>query len=261
MQILVTGASGVLGGAMLSRLRPEGHDVRGTSRRPNRQGWFAADMATGDGLAEAVAGVDAVVHLASATTRYRNAGEVDVAGTRRLVTAAAQAGVRHLVYVSIVGVDRVPFGYFRHKLAAEAVVRSGPVPWSILRVTQFHQLLDERLLPAAGRLGVVLGDPEIAVQPVDPRDVADRIADLLAAGPSHAVENYGGPEVLPYADIVKPWLRARGRRRPLLMLRLPGRMMRAMRAGALTTMDRPTGIRTWREYLTEKYGPVADSQA
>ncbi|GAA4677856.1 nucleotide-diphosphate-sugar epimerase [Phytohabitans rumicis] len=219
------------------------------------------DLATGEGLAEAVAGLDAVVHLASATRQYRKAAAVDVAGTRRLVTAAAQAGVRHVVYVSIVGIDRVPFGYYKHKLAAEQVVRSGPVPWTILRATQFPQLLDERLLPMASTLGVLLGDPEVKMQLVDPRDVADRIAGMLAAGPSRAIEEYGGPEVLTFAEIVEPWLRARGKRRPVLRLRLPGATVRAMRAGALTTDAVPTGTRTWREYLAERYEPMRRSQA
>lgn len=260
MKVLVTGASGVLGQAVVPRLEQDGHDVRRTSRSA-RPGWVRADLATGEGLAEAVAGVDAVVHLASASTQYSKAGEVDVAGTRRLATAAERAGVRHFVYISIVGVDRIPFGYYRHKLAAEKVLQAGTVPWSILRATQFPQLVDERFLPLASRLGVLVADPGITVQLVDPRDVADRIAGLLAAGPSRRVEDFGGPEVQTSEEIVRAWLRATGKRRPVLSLRLPGKTSRAMREGALTTTAQPTGTRTWQEYLAERYTPVRDSQA
>lgn len=260
MKVLVTGASGVLGQAVVPRLEADGHEVRRTSRRP-RPGWVRADLATGQGLADAVAGMDAVVHLASATRQYRKAGEVDVAGTRRLATAAARAGVRHFVYVSIVGIDRIPFGYYQHKLSAEKVVQAGQVPWSILRATQFPQLVDEHFLPLASRLGVLVADPGIAVQLVDPRDVADRIAGLLATGPSRTVEDYGGPETQTWEEIVRSWLRATGKRRPVLSLRLPGKAARAMRTGALTTTAQPTGTRTWPEYLADRYAPVRDSQA
>ncbi|MDQ7907008.1 SDR family oxidoreductase [Phytohabitans sp. ZYX-F-186] len=256
----MTGASGVLGQAVVPRLEQAGHEVRGTSRRP-RPGWVKADLATGEGLAEAVTGMDAVVHLASATTRYNKAGEVDVAGTRRLAAAAERAGVGHFVYISIVGIDRIPISYYRAKLAAEKVLQAGPVPWSILRATQFPQLVDERFLPLASRLGVLVADPGIAVQLVDPRDVADRIAALLAAGPSRRVENLGGPAVQTSEEIVRSWLRATGKRRPVLSLRLPGKTARAMRGGLLTTPDQPTGTRTWQGYLAERYGPVRDSQA
>ncbi|MEH1124613.1 SDR family oxidoreductase [Micromonospora sp. CPCC 206061] len=253
----MTGATGTLGRAVVPRLRADRYEVRGTSRRATSGSgveWVVADLGTGAGVDQAVAGVDAVVHLASATTQYRRAGDVDVAGTRRLVEASARAGVRHVVYVSIVGIDKVPLGYYRHKLAAERVVRKAAVPWSILRATQFPQLLDERLLPAASVLGVVLGDDGVTIQPVDPRDVADRLADLLKAGPTQSVEDFGGPEILRYDDVVRPWLRARGKRRRVLRLRFPGGIARAMRAGALTTTARPTGTRTWQDYLAERYG-------
>lgn len=252
MRILVTGASGVLGRAVVPRLEEVGHDVRRTSRYP-KAGWVKADLATGEGLAEAVEGMDSVVHLASATKQYRKAGEVDVAGTRRLTTAAERAGVDHVVLVSIVGIDRIPLGYYRHKLAAEKVLQASDVPWSILRATQFPQLVDERFLPLVSRLGVLLADPGIAVQLVDPRDVADRIADLLATGPTRRVENFGGPEVQTSDEIVRSWLRATGKHRPVFSLRLPGRTPRAMREGALTTTDQPTGTRTWQDYLAERY--------
>jgi uncharacterized protein YbjT (DUF2867 family) len=133
------------------------------------------------------------------------------------------------------------------------VLQAGTVPWSILRATQFPQLVDEHFLPLASRLGVLVADPGITAQLVDPRDVAGRIAALLAAGPSRTVEDYGGPEVHTTEQIVRSWLRATGRRRPVLKLRLPGKTARAMRAGALTTTARPTGTRTWQEYLAERY--------
>ncbi|KAB1904530.1 NAD(P)H-binding protein [Micromonospora sp. AMSO1212t] len=254
MRVLVTGATGRLGRVAVPRLRDEGFTLRAMSRRP-RTGdgveWVTADLATGAGLAEAVAGVDAVLHLASSPQRRTH--DVDVLGTRRLAVAAGHAGVRHLVFVSIVGVDRVPLGYYRHKLAAEQVVAAGPVPWSVLRATQFPEFL-AGLLSGASRLGPVIGDRAVLAQPVDPGEVADRLAVLLLAGPSNRVEDFGGPEVLRFDEAARAWLAARRVRRPLLPVRIPGRLGRELRAGGLTTTATPAGTRTWADYLADTYG-------
>ncbi|MBM0236313.1 NAD(P)H-binding protein [Micromonospora sp. ATA32] len=256
MKVLVTGAGGTLGGAVLPRLLADGFAVRAMSRRrrsdPDEE-WVAADLATGEGVAESVRGMDAVVHLASAPNRGRHTYQVDVLGTRRLVVAAGQAGVRHLVYISIVGVDRVPFGYYRHKLAAEQVVSAGPVPWTVLRATQFPQFFDG-LLGMAGRLGPVIGDPAVLAQPVDPAELAARISHRLTTGPLRGVEEYGGPQVLRFDEAVRAWRSARHSRRPLLPVRIPGRLGRVLRAGALTTRATPTGTRTWADHLADTYG-------
>jgi uncharacterized protein YbjT (DUF2867 family) len=252
--VLVTGASGTLGGALLPKLARAGHETVSMSRRvPPGPGWVTADLASGAGLTEAVRGADAVVHLASATSRGAKAADTDVGGTRKLVAAAEQAGVRHLVYVSIVGIDRVPLSYYRAKLAAEEIVRAGGVPWTILRATQFPQLVDG-LLTASARFGVLLVDRSLMVQPVHPGDVAQRAVDALTAGPAAAVQEFGGPEVLGFGELARRWQQARGTSRPVLPLRVPGRIARAVRAGALTTAARPTGTRSWDDYLAQRYG-------
>ncbi|MFG1649141.1 SDR family oxidoreductase [Micromonospora sp. NPDC049275] len=254
MRVLVTGAGGRLGSDVLARLRDDGMSVRASSRRPRTGSdveWVVVDLATGDGLAEAVTGVDAVLHLASSPRGRTH--QVDVLGTRRLVVAAATAGVPHLVYISIVGVDRVPIPYYRHKLAAEQVVAAGPVPWSVLRATQFPQFLDE-LVAASARLGPVLGDRAVLAQPVDPGEVAARLAARLAAGPLGGIEEFGGPQVLRFDEAVRAWREARGSRRPLLPVRIPGRLGRELRAGGLVTEALPRGTRTWADHLADTYG-------
>jgi uncharacterized protein YbjT (DUF2867 family) len=256
MRILVTGASGRLGRVVLPRLRGAGFAVRALSRHPRADAgteWVAADLGTGAGLADALDGVTAVLHLASSSAGGRRGHRVDVLGTRRLVVAAERAGVRHLGFVSIVGVDRVTFPYYRHKLAAEQVVRAGPVPWSILRATQFPEFLEE-MLGRMSRLGPVLGDRALLVQPVDSGEVADRLVRRLAEGPSYAVEEFGGPQVLRFEEAVRAWRAARGSRRPLLPVRFPGRVGRVLRAGGLTTSATPTGVRTWADHLADTYG-------
>jgi uncharacterized protein YbjT (DUF2867 family) len=248
MTVLVTGASGNLGSAVLPRLVKEGHDVRPMSRRA-RPGWVAADLATGEGLREAVRGVDAIVHLASSPTKTRH---TDVEGTRRLLAEAKTAGVRHVLYVSIIGVDRVPLPYYRHKLAAERVVRDGGVPFTLLRAAQFPTLVDT-FLNVSSKLGPLLVDKRLRFQPAAVEDVADRIADLLADGPSDDVVEFAGPRSETLDVLAREWLAARGSRRPVWSIRVPGRFGRELRAGALTTAAQPTGTRTWRDYLEARY--------
>ncbi|MFI6161204.1 SDR family oxidoreductase [Micromonospora haikouensis] len=256
MKVLVTGATGGLGRVVLPRLHADGFAVRAASRRPRTGAeveWTVVDLATGAGLAEAVTGVEAVLHLASLPGGGRRTHQVDVLGTRQLAVTAGRAGVGHLVHVSIVGVDRVPFPYYRHKLAAERVIAEGPVPWSVLRATQFHPFLD-RLLTMSGRLGPVIGDRALLVQPVDPGEVAARLSARLSAGPLGDIEEYGGPQVLRFDEAAYAWRAARRSRRPLLPVRLPGRLGRALRAGGLTTSATPTGTRTWADHLAATYG-------
>jgi uncharacterized protein YbjT (DUF2867 family) len=248
MTVLVTGASGNLGSAVLPRLVKDGHDVRPMSRRA-RPGWVSADLATGEGLREAVHGVDAIVHLASSPTKTR---ETDVEGTRRLVAEAKAAGVRHIVFISIIGIDRVPLPYYRHKLATEQVIRDGGVPFTVLRAAQFPSLVDT-LLTFSSRLGPVLIDKRLRFQPVAVEDVADRIAGLLADGPAGGVVELAGPRAETLDTLAREWLAARGSRRPIWPLRVPGRFGRELRSGALTTAARPVGTRTWHDFLADRY--------
>ncbi|MEV0385277.1 NAD(P)H-binding protein [Nonomuraea sp. NPDC050643] len=249
--VLVTGGSGRLGRAVLDRLAGAGHEVRAVSRAPRAPAggvrWVTADLATGQGVAEAVTGVDVVLHLATAPYRGRYTLKVELGGTSALLAAARRAGVRHLVYVSIVGVDRVPWGYFRTKARAERLVQAGGVPWTVVRATQFHEFVDQAFRGLA-RVGVLVADPGIPAQPVDVRDVAAYLAALVEREPGGTVE-FGGPEVLTMAEAAGGWLQARGLRRPVLRLRLPGALGRAFRAGHLTTKAR-SGEITWSDYLS-----------
>ncbi|MEZ7132029.1 SDR family oxidoreductase [Nonomuraea sp. AD125B] len=252
-RVLVTGGSGRLGRATLEILKKEGYETRATSRsaRASEEGgvrWFGADLTTGRGLKEAVEGADVVVHLASAPYRGRYTRRVELDGTGALLAAARAAGVRHLVYLSIVGADRVPWGYFRVKVQAERLVRDGGVPWTVLRATQFHEFVEQALRGMA-RLGALVADPGIPAQPVDVRDVARRLTDVIEAGPRRGIEEFGGPEVLTMAEAAESWLRARGVRRPVLRMRVPGALGRGFRAGHLVTDARPTGELTWERYL------------
>ncbi|PZG19785.1 SDR family oxidoreductase [Nonomuraea aridisoli] len=259
MRILVTGATGTLGSAMVPALLRAGHEVRALSRsRRDGSGnvdWRWGDLISGDGVAEAVRDVDAIAHLATSGRKGR--GAVDIPGTRTLAILAREAGVPHLLLTSVVGADRAPHGYLKHKLEAEGVVAASGLGWTILRATPFHQWLHARLRGYRS-LPVLPVDRSLRWQPVHTGEVAARVAELLAAGPTGTAVDFGGPQVIDTGELVGTWLRAEGLRRLCPSVRYPGRLHAAQRAGALLTDAMPKGGITWHDYLLPRPAPALD---
>ncbi len=254
LTVLVTGGTGALGRQVVEQLREKGHRAVIFSRRPGQGDWVQGDLATGAGLAEAVRGMDAVVHAGSATTQPWRYRATDVEGTRRLLRLAREAGVRHLVYVSIVGMEGVRYPYYRHKLAAEAVVNEGIAPWSILRATQFHTLL-EIFLDGMSRLpGLMLVPFAWRFQPVDTHDVAARLVQLVSQEPGGLLPDFGGPEVRAFKEVALSYRAARRWRKRIANLPLPFQFSRRFAEGALLCPEHRDGTITWEQYLERRYG-------
>lgn len=247
---LVTGGTGTLGRAVVARLIAAGQPVRVLSRRTGRDDdtadeWAVGDLRSGAGLAEATSGVRAVVHCATDPL-----GSRDVAGTGRLVEAARSSGAPHLVYVSIVGVDLVPLPYYRTKLAVEQLIRRSGLPYSVLRATQFHDLLVGLFRPLA-RLPALPFPAGIRFQPVDVRDVAERLVLLATGEPTGRVDELGGPVEDSGVAFARQYLTAAGRHRPVLPIGLPGKVMRGLRAGGNLAPSHPDGVRSYSDFLAE----------
>jgi uncharacterized protein YbjT (DUF2867 family) len=187
-----------------------------------------------------------VVHMAS--DPRGDPWQVDVAGTRRLVEAVDRTRLRHLVYVSIVGVDRAPYSYYRAKFAAEQVLLASGLPVTLLRATQFHPLIDELLDQA--RRGPVLPVPMgWRVRPVDPGDVAAHVAELVSASPTGDVVEFGGPEEHSAADLARMWAGAHAPGTRVVATPLPGKLSSAFRDGAAVPSAGARGRRTYAEHL------------
>ncbi|MFC9687381.1 SDR family oxidoreductase [Kribbella sp. NPDC056951] len=233
--ILVTGGTGRLGRPTVERLRAAGHTVRVLSRRTG-SGLMTGDLSTGDGIAAAVDGVDLVVHLATGL------GRRDVQQARTLLSATPAA--THVIYMSIVGVDEIPLSYYRYKLEAERLVEAHPAH-TILRATQFHSLLDKIFslkLPA-------LFAPAAMLQPIAVEDIAARLTELVADPIPGRAADIGGPESVSIPDLARTWKAARNSRRPVVPLRIPGKIFRAYTAGSALVPGPPYGTITFADYL------------
>lgn len=246
MDVLVTGGTGRLGQLLAEPLRAAGHTARSMSRRGTGPGGVRGDLASGRDLSTAAGGAELIVHTAS--DPRGNPWEVDVAGTRRLVEAVDRARLRHLVYVSIVGVDQIPWGYYRAKFAAEQVLAASGLPVTLLRATQFHGFVDQ-LLGMAHR-GPVLPVPRgWRLAPVDAGEVAAHIAELAGASASGGVVEFGGPDDRFAAELAQEWADRHAPETRVLALPVPGRLSTAVRDGAAVPSGGARGRRTYAEHL------------
>lgn len=275
MIVLVTGASGSVGEHVMTALARDGRaTARGMTRREPvpaaelRVEWAVADLASGEGVEEAVAGVDAIVHLASDYPRP----DSDVPATRTLLALAAAAGVSHFTYLSIVGIERIPLPYYGWKVAAERIVREAAVPWTIVRSTQFHSFVDHYLATLAGLPIPGVLPATLLFQTVDEQEVGERLARLTLDAPNdesiagREIE-IAGPEVLPLAEMAAAWYDARRRPRTALPVELreasmgfePEAWVGEVLTGFARGENTPAGAHergevTWHAYVARRYG-------
>jgi uncharacterized protein YbjT (DUF2867 family) len=254
-KVTVTGGRGVLGRALVPLLQAEGDEVTSLTRRPDAQlpgsiRRIVGDLASGAGLDAAVRDAGVIVHLA--TSPFRPA-RVDADGTRALVEAITRrGGGAHLVYASIVGVDQIPWPYYKRKRQAEVQVANSGLPFTIQRATQFHDLMLMAMVSAA-RAPVLLVPAGTSCQPVDAADVAQRLAEIVRTGPVNGfAADLGGPQILDAAELARDVVAAIGARRPVRPIWIPGRVGAGFRAGHHLAAGTLRGALTWRAYLEDR---------
>jgi uncharacterized protein YbjT (DUF2867 family) len=261
--ILVTGGTGTLGRLVVARLRDTGRDVVVLSRGRREHGdaiaqdgndirFVACDLATGDGIEAALEGVETVLHLAGSA-------KGDEVKAQHLVGAASRARVKHMVCISVVGADTIPvvtaldrmmFGYFASKLAAERIVAGSGLPWTTLRATQFHQLT-LRTIGGMARMPVIPVPAGFSFQPIDADEVAARLVELALGAPAGLVPDIAGPRAYEMNELIRGYLQAVGKHRLLVPMHMPGGAARAIRSGANLAPDRAVGRRSWEAFLAD----------
>ncbi|AQA24591.1 NADH(P)-binding family protein [Rhodococcus sp. MTM3W5.2] len=248
--VLIAGGTGTAGAAAVAELRSRGHRVLTLSRH-SPEGPAAdhvtADLLTGEGLAAALDGVDAVISAVNGQTRQTRPVFTD--GARNLVRAAEAAGVRRAVLLSIVGVDRVRFSYYEALTEQEGIYSASGLDVRIVRSTQFHQLL-RSIFATSARFGVIPAVRGARFQPIDPTDLARALADAaLTESTADGRIEVGGPEVLTMRELAESWKRATGSRALVLPVPIPGAPGRFLRAGLNLTPENRYGTVTFDEWL------------
>lgn len=250
MDIAVIGGTGTLGRCVAAQLAAQGDRVRILSRQPPAEAQAptvehrVVDVQSGNGLTEGLIGVEAVIDASNST---RRPAHLLVEGNRKLLAAERDAGVQHHVAISIVGCDKVPLSYYKVKVRQETVIADGPVPWSLLRATQFHPFVAS-FFHSADRLRI-LPTGAAKLQPIDVVDVAHRLVDVVQRQPAGILPEISGPEALTFTDLADIWRQARPRKRLSVKLPMVGRLGHALRDGRLCNPEAASSGTSFKEWL------------
>lgn len=251
---LVTGGLGGLGGDVVSALLARGDPPRILTHRadatpPAGTALVVSDLRTGDGLEAALAGVTTIIHCASNSREPDFATEIEGARTLTRLAAATSA---HLLYISIIGVDRGDYPYYAAKRRAERIIEQGGAPWTILRASQFHDLVYGLLAGWDGGSGVLRVPPDMRFQSVARAEVASHLIALAGAAPAGYAPPMRGPETLTIEAMAEAYLAALGRGDDIETLAPEAAPPSVFRTGVnLLADDAPAAVgwETWAAHL------------
>ncbi|HTU14804.1 MAG TPA: NAD(P)H-binding protein [Solirubrobacterales bacterium] len=253
MKIAVVGGTGMVGGKVVAKLAADGHDVRILTRNPPAElpsgaSHHPIDLKTREGLDSALAGIETVIDVAN---EQKAARQVLVDGTADLLRRCEAASIDHYVGISILGCEKFGFKYYAAKTAQEEVIRSAPIGWSLLKASQFHELL-EMVFGSVARFRLS-PTGSIPLQTIAASVVAERLAAIAVSGPTRETETIAGPRIETLAAMSRTWRRAEGRSALPLPIWLPGKAGRELRSGGLTDPDATVPGPTFGEWLADRH--------
>lgn len=257
-KVLVTGGTGVLGKALSKIFLANQTDFIIASRHQNSKNnvkWVYMDLMKNDQLSKPLNDrIDTVLHLASIPLQRISGQAADVTLTKNLLNSIEKANVKHLVYISIVGIDRIPFSYYEGKLECERLIEASGIPYTILRATQFHDLVDavtSKLLT----LPIAVVPKALKIQPIQVEAVAEELNKIVQRSPLNSTYNLGGKRVYNIGEIVDSLLKARRQKKLVLGMPVIGKVMKAFAEGKNTCDAMSSTSTTWEEYVSNKYRP------
>jgi uncharacterized protein YbjT (DUF2867 family) len=249
-EILITGGTGLLGKEVCELFENNRMPYKVSSHRvcALTDGAIFMDMATGDGVREALTDIKVLVHLASDKKKPDN----DIKGIRHILDELKYLKQKtHVVYISIVGTDQIPLPYFKQKWQVEQIIMESGQPYTILRATQFHKYV-ETVLNQSLKWPVGILPKKIPIQPVDVKPVAAALFRLAQEQPANDTIQLGGREVISLGDVAESWLELQHKKKFIINMPLWGSAGKSLLSGALTCRQQVNGTLSWTEWLYKK---------
>ncbi|MBW2937135.1 NAD(P)H-binding protein [Aureisphaera sp. CAU 1614] len=256
-KVLVTGGTGTLGRAIVNLLIRKGFhtSVLSSSNAPDLPysvKIFKGNLTIKDSLKEAVSGSDIIIHCA---TNPLNPNAIDIEGTKNLLSHVNKFQPKHLVYISIVGIDKSSYPYYQAKREVENMIKDSNFSWSILRTTQFHDLvLNYFLLPFDKGGGTPIKVPKnLRFQSIDIMDVAKTLIEIATGTPLNSTLTIGGPEILSIEEMGRIYLKVLKRNDEIQSELIENELYEIFRSGINLYPSQVSGIISWEDYLRIKF--------
>ncbi|MBT2408970.1 NAD(P)H-binding protein [Streptomyces sp. ISL-12] len=242
MKIAVIGGTGLIGSRVVQFLKDAGHEAV-----PHSQS-TGVDVISGQGLQQAVTGADVVVNLTNSPTFDEASPAFFRTSMDNLLAASHEAGVGHFVILSIVGVDQVPqLDYYRAKVLQEDLLKAGPVPYSIVRATQFMEFIEAVLSWTTD--GDTVRLPATPIQPIAAEDVSRAVAEVAAGAPLNGIRDIVGPEVFALDELGRITLSHKGDTRTVVTDPTAG-MFAAVEGDVLTDKNAHLAATRYTDWLS-----------
>jgi len=251
LKILITGSTGKLGSALIKQMKGSGHDIKLTSRRkPDNAeefNWVYSNLLSGEGLEEAIKDIEVIIH--AATSPMKNTKDIEVLAFKKFLKKLDH--VKHFIYPSIVGIENIPFSYYKHKYKAEELLKMSNVPHTIVRATQFHSFV-ENLLLSKTLFKRYFIPGEIKFQSVDVDEFANYLINLIDKMPEKKTIEFGGPEILTLKRMAEQKIKINNESNKVITFSFPGKLYTSLVEGKNTNPEKAIGKITFKQYLENK---------